>query len=409
VSNVWSPQFKDLLCPDSGEGEFGRLNWSVSADFRQPWIFSTRNSFQASLYGERQSYPDVFVREAVGLDVSLTRAIGPRTPLTLSYTPELSRLDAAELLFCTSFLVCTPDDVEILQGANWLAPVGLNFTRSVTNDVLNPSQGYTLVLDLEHAASWTGSNFSYDRAIAQGSWYQRITGGGTVFATGLRLGWVGSGAFDQSLGAGSSDVVHPQKRFYAGGANSVRGFAQNRLGPRVLTADVVDLLQGGCDPGAIQDLTCDASGLPESQLRPRATGGTKLLEGSVELRVPVGSGFQLAAFTDFGQLWQDGLDSRPVEFTPGVGVRYLSPIGPLRMDLAYRFRGGEDLRVVTTQLVAYDPEVYDEGQRIRVNGEPIPYVSSKRLAILQTPVFYGDSPALSWQRLQLHFSIGQAF
>ena len=410
VSNVGTRQFGDVLCPASADGAFAELTWLLSADFSQPWIFSTRNSFRASLFGERQTLPDLFIREAVGLDLALTRAIGPRTPLTVSWTPELSRLDAAELLFCTSFLICTPRDVAVLQGANWLAPVGLSFNRNMTDNVLNPTDGYTLVANLEHAGSWTGSDFRYDRAIAEATWYKRVTRGGLVVATDLRLGWVGSGVFEELVRAEEEvDIVHPQKRFYSGGANSVRGFAQNRLGPRVLTTDVRDLLVAGCAPTAVQDRSCDASVVEETVLDPRPTGGTRLVEGSLELRQRVSTSFQLAAFADFGQLWQNGVDNASLEVTPGVGVRYLSPIGPLRVDLAYRFRGGEDLPVVTTQLADYDPTVHDPGDRIRIGDETLPYVSTNELAILEPRVFFGDTEPWSFRRLQLHFSIGQAF
>ncbi len=412
LSNVGARQFADLLCWQSGTGEFGRLNWLVSADFDQPWIFSTRNSFRASLFGERQSLPDAFIREAVGLDMALTRNIGPRTPLTLSYAPELSRLDAAELLFCTSFLVCTPRDVDALQGANWLAPVGVNFTRNQTDNLLNPGSGYTLSLDLEHASTWTGSNFRFDRVVAGATWYERLGLGGTVLAAGIRAGWVGAGAFEEltrDSGDGEVDVVHPQKRFFAGGANSVRGFGQNRLGPRVLTIDVPNLLASACAPEAVRDLSCDASSLDDEAFFSRPTGGTELLEGSVELRTPVSGTFQLAAFADFGRLSAERLSTPSLEVTPGVGVRYLSPIGPLRLDLAYRFQGGEELRVVTTQIEAYDPEIHASGQRISVGDERIPWVSTSQLAILGPRVLFGQSDAASWSRLQLHLSIGQAF
>ena len=89
--------------------------------------------------------------------------------------------------------MCAPEDVAILQSANWLAPVGLNFTRDVSNNVLNPSRGYRLTVDLEHAAAWTGSEFRYDRAIVEGSWYEQVDPAGAIVAAGARAGWVGSG------------------------------------------------------------------------------------------------------------------------------------------------------------------------------------------------------------------------
>lgn len=418
VSNVLASAYQDLLCPEAGEGEFAHLNWLASVDLTQPWIFSTRNSFGASLFAERQSLKDVYIRETLGLNLALTRAIGPTTPLTLSYRPELSQLDAAEILFCINLLVCTPSDIGILEGANWLAPVGLNFTRNRTNNVLNPTRGYSLVLDIEHAAGWTGSNFRYDRVFAEGAWFDRFLGRSVIGAR-LRAGWVGAGAFQELLGReGSAGIVHPQKRFYAGGANSVRGFAQNRLGPRVLTADVLGLLApdgAGCSPEEIRDLSCDASGIVGSDgfaVSSRATGGTRVLEASLEVRFRMGSSVQGAVFTDIGQVWGDAeaLSLSDLQATPGVGVRYLSPIGPVRLDVAYRFQGGRALSVVTSQVAPYDPSIHEEGQRIEVvAGSPIPWVRTDELAILRERVLFGDSSPLSLGRLQLHFAIGQPF
>jgi outer membrane protein assembly factor BamA len=416
VSNILANGFHEMLCPQSGSDDFGQLNGILSADFTQPWIFSTRNSFQASLYAERQSLPDVFIRKAIGVSFALTRAIGPRTPLTASYRPELSRLIAAEILFCTTFLACTPDDIRSLLGANWLAPVGINFTRTTTNNVLNPSRGYSMVVDMEHAARWTGSNFSFDRVLAEASRYERVSGR-SILAGRLRMGWVGAGEFEELLSqVPNANIVHPQKRFYGGGANSVRGFPQGRLGPGVLTPrNARSLLEptenggAGCSPESIVDLTCDATPLGDGGFIQRPTGGTRLVEGNVELRFPLASGFEAATFADFGQVWdvEEEFSLTDMELTPGVGIRYLSPIGPLRLDLAYRFRGGQELPVVTNQLRPFDPAVDDTP--LVVGGLETPWVTTETLAVLTPTVLFDDSPAFSLRRLQIHISIGQAF
>jgi outer membrane protein assembly factor BamA len=415
VSNILARDYKDLLCPYSGRGPFGQITWLASVDFSQPWIFSTRNSFQASVYGERQSLPNVFVRRAVGLSFALTRIIGPRTPLTLSYRPELSRLDAAEALFCTSFQVCTPQDISSLQGANWLAPIGIDLARTTANNVLNPSRGYSVSIGLEHAASYTGSNFAYDRVVGEAIRYEPITDR-SVLAGRVRVGWVGAGAFEKLLGTptGGVDIVHPQKRFYAGGANSVRGFPQSRLGPRVLTTDVEPLLSvagAGCTAQEVMDLTCNASPLGDHGFVSRPTGGTRVIEGNLEARLPLTSSLEGAIFTDFGQVWgeRETVALRDIQVTPGVGIRYLSAIGPLRVDLAYRFRGGQDLSVVTTQIRPFDPATDAESSKIVIDGHAIDYVKTGALAVLTPQVLFGNSPAWSLRRLQLHLSIGQAF
>ena len=416
VANVLTPQFQNVLCPQGGTEEFGELTGTLSLDFAQPWIFSTRNSFSTALFIERQSLPDVFIREAVGVELALTRLIGPQTSFTLSYRPELSRLDAAEVLFCTNLLVCSREDVSIWQEANWLAPIGVSFTRNLANNILNPNRGYSVVLEVEHASQWTGSNFRYDRAIAEGTLYSGLGRSG-VFAARIRGGWVGAGAFEALLlTPGTFDLVHPQKRFYAGGANSVRGFAQGRLGPRVLTIDPVRLLEpgtagAGCNPSQLMDLSCDPASIKEGRFVPRPTGGTRVLEGNLELRFPIGLNLEGVMFPDVGQGWggRDEVDLSKLAVTPGVGVRYLSPVGPIRIDFGYRFREGEPLAVVTSQLEVFNPNVHEESERIRIDGNVIPYVRTNELAALKTSRLFGEASPLSLQRFQLHISIGQAF
>jgi outer membrane protein insertion porin family/translocation and assembly module TamA len=289
------------------------------------------------------------------------------------------------------------------------------------NQVLSPTQGHAALVDLEYGATWTGSDFGYLRALAEGSWY-RQNRSRWVIATRLRAGWVSAGAFEGALSPGASgEIIHPDKRLYAGGSNSVRGFAQNRLGPKVLYVQNVEKLLNPvngkdaepCTPEEINDLTCDAGFLPDQDFATRPTGGTSLLEGSVEFRFPVtGQLWEGAAFVDFGQVWEEdlGLDLRGLEFTPGMGIRYLSPIGPIRVDLAYRFDDGERLQVVTSQVRPFD-EALGDTERDKLVGPdgPIDWVASDELALLSPPVLWGDHGAWSLRRFQLHLSIGQAF
>jgi outer membrane protein insertion porin family/translocation and assembly module TamA len=389
LANILAP-YDTWGCDQVGEDEFTHLTWLAAVDFAQPWIFSTRNRFNASLFAERQSVPEVFIRKAFGLQLALTRAVGPQTPLTLSYRPEISSLDAAEILLCTGFLVCTQQDIGVLTSSQRLAPVGLNLTRDLSNSLLNPTSGYRLIIDLEHASQWTGSEFRYDRALVEGTWYSGLLGP-AVLATRIRGGWVGSAS-----GEGPTEIIPPQKRYYAGGANSVRGFAQSRLGPRVLvvtTEALVDSIQGLppiCTVAEVIALACDATG---ARFDSRPTGGTRVLEGNAEVRVALGTDFEAVGFMDFGQVWggdqQIALDA--LEFTPGIGLRYLSPVGPLRVDLGYNFQGDERLTVVTNRIVAAPAYPF--------------YSPTDDLAILDNGVLFRGSES----RFQLHLSIGQAF
>ena len=91
-------------------------------------------------------------------------------------------------------------------------------------------------------------------------------------------------------------------------------------------------------------------------------------------------------------------------------MRYLSPVGPIRVDLGYRFRGIEPLQVVTTQIRPFEPGD-DPADKIRLigGGEPIDYVITEDLAVLDPRVVYGPQSGFSINRFQIHLSIGQAF
>jgi outer membrane protein insertion porin family len=415
VGNILAEEAGDVLCRQSGEDEFAKLTGLASVDFVQPWIFSTRNALSASVFVERQSLPDVFIREAMGIQLGLSRTIAAQTILTGFYRPELSRLEEAkDVLFCTGFLVCSPEDIEALKGTNWLAPVGLNLTRNRSNDLLNPRSGYRLLFDVEHAASWTGSDFRYDRIVVEGSRYVGV--GRSVFATRLRGGWVGAAGFTGVSAAGNSGAaeIAPQKRFYTGGANSVRGFAQSRLGPRVLFSEPETLLSesGGCTPEELEGPVFTCVPDTEDALDPQPTGGTRLIEANAEMRFPIAAQFEGVVFVDAGQAWGVGesITFSSMEFTPGVGIRLPSPVGPIRLDVAYRFRGGQDLPVVSERIRPYDPTMGDVNEdRLEVDGgnglQPIDWVSTGELVFLNDPFLFGVND----QGLQFHISIGQAF
>ena len=135
--------------------------------------------------------------------------------------------------------------------------------------------------------------------------------GGFVRATGtLRtyLDLAGDGisvlALRGSLGSllGASQEVPIDKRFFAGGGGSVRGYGFQRIGPR------------------------DAAGRP--------TGGASLVEGSVELRRMVRGNVGLVGFLDAGSVARDEApDFSNLRLGAGLGLRYATAIGPLRLDV----------------------------------------------------------------------------
>jgi outer membrane protein assembly factor BamA len=109
-----------------------------------------------------------------------------------------------------------------------------------------------------------------------------------------------------------SGVLHPRKRFYAGGANSVRGYNESQLGPRVLTIDATNLgpkdsFNGGtCQPtlGSLRFCNPNSPHLGNGDFLSQPLGGTSLLEGSVEYRWPLPLGPNFRHFV--GAVFVDG-------------------------------------------------------------------------------------------------------
>jgi outer membrane protein insertion porin family/translocation and assembly module TamA len=417
VSNLFATSLPDLVGLRPPDDFYGRVSGLVSADFTQPWFFDALNTLGAGVFAERRSIRDVFVRSAVGGYLTFSRSLAPGTSVSAGYRPELTSLEAREgdFIFCVGFTACDEDAIAALTGSRWLSPFVLTLAHDRANSIFAPTTGYSIRTEAEVAAAATASDFAYGRLTADLIDYHSW-GGGIVSAIRLKPGLARPlSDADSVLG------VHPQKRFFAGGANSVRGFAQYRLGPKVLIADAIGQLLpadsaggAGCSITAVNDGSCDAAGLiaeDPNAFRVQPVGGAMSLEGSFEVRFPVaGPNLRAAAFVDYGQVWDSHrtVDLNDIVLTPGLGIRYFSPIGPLRIDVGYYPGRGESLRVLTSEI----------GRRM--DGVCMPITMDEEVdddsPLCQTGVLQALDPNVRWnprrsffQRLQLHFSIGQAF
>lgn len=406
---------------------YDQLTGLASVDFSQPWFFGPRNRLGGGLFAERRNVPNVFVRSALGGYVSLRRSLGRGGALTLAFRPELTELiTAGDLFFCVNFVACTFEGIEDLRDPHWLAPVTLSFTMDRTDALFTPTDGFILRFDLEHAAGYTGSDFAYSRFLAEGSRYIGVHDG-VVLATRFR-GGVG---VPHRNGTSEALGLNPQKRFFAGGANSVRGFDQYRLGPALVGIDAVPwLVDGdnpataevdgaGCTMAEVNSGTCDPGALSERRFDLRPSGGEVLLEANAELRFPMpfgGGSLRGALFVDAGQVWQTRHDVAlaGIVATPGLGLRYQSPIGPIRVDAAFNTQGAQSLTVLTT---AVETCLVDEpGCRRTQHRTPNASLrNTDNVVLLENTVRYGSalgeigSVADFFNRFRIHFAIGQAF
>jgi outer membrane protein assembly factor BamA len=405
-----APLFQDV------NGIYGRLSGQLAADFTQPWFFSALNTLNAGLFVERRSIPDVFVRTGGGGHVGFRRLVGLNATLDIGFRPELTKLETEEgdLVFCVSFTLCSEDQIRILTEPHWLVPVTAAVAWDRSNSLFSPTRGFIVRLQTEYADAITASDFEYIRLAADLIDYSTIMPR-TVLATRISPGIALPLGGDEDLG------VHPTRRFFAGGSNSIRGYAQFRLGPKVLAVDAANQLAppvdsggAGCTAQQINIGTCDAT--PLSDRDPQAfkvqpLGGAASFEGSVELRFPLFRDLvRGVAFLDVGQVWKEHTDVnvRDMVATPGFGVRYFSPIGPIRVDVGYNARGAERVQVVTTQVQFCPP---DGSDCMPIEpGDEYDYRHLRNTAELRAQEAVAWNPRTSFfRRLQLHFSIGQAF
>ena len=190
------------------------------------------------------------------------------------------------------------------------AEAGLSYDS--TDSLFLPSQGWTGNLHYQVGLPILTGDYAYHRTTLLLTHYREV-----------REGWVLAGKLLPGVifgYGGEKDRVPLFQRLFAGGANSVRGYERRQLGPKD-------------DPASFGQ-----------ERDPEPVGGRGLLEMSVELRFPIRGNFLGAAFVDAGNVWSDPdeISLGDLEYTPGAGVRYRTPVGPIRLDVARRMSGEEE-------------------------------------------------------------------
>ncbi|MGK2962995.1 MAG: BamA/TamA family outer membrane protein, partial [Gemmatimonadaceae bacterium] len=302
-----------------------------------------------------------------------------------------------EIYFCINFSICDRGTLGALQRNQKLSPIIVTTSINRADDPLSPTRGFRASADAEHASAFTLSDFRHNRATGDAAYYFPFRSRGTI-ATHLRIGWVRAlASAGTALGVETdATLLHPRKRFYAGGSRSVRGYGENQLGPRVLTIPSSRLRENDPACGEATDIRdCDPNveGLDRLDFDTRPLGGNFVVEASAEFRFPLWKQLFGAGFIDAGYVSQrtnPELPKSKAAITPGFGVRYRSPVGPIRVDLGINPGLAETLPVVTEREVDGDNRLVTLEQRRRFK-----------------PVGRGLWGV--FDRMVLHLSIGEAF
>lgn len=197
----------------------------------------------------------------------------------------------------TSFSVGEEEDISsfFVAGTRWL--------KSFSNNAVLPTRGYSFNLELRGAAETLVSDTSFARIDAGARYVRGLPWGARVLLR-TALGYTAVDEFS---------VLPPSERFFAGGDNSIRGYQYESLGPLG-------------DDG-------------------RVIGGNALAVGSVEFEQPVVGPFAVATFFDFGNAFGGGGRNVGVKRSTGLGLRWYSPVGPMRIDFAHPLDSDENFMI----------------------------------------------------------------
>jgi len=368
----WGMQ-DNFLCsqlkPDTlGSGE---VNYNLAVALRRPAFLSPHNTLSTTVFADRRSDYLVYLRQEIGAGLSLNRETFRRARYSLTYAYTYGSTQASPASFCVSLDVCSADDIARLSAKLGLGSLTGSATYLSVDNPLNPSQGERTTFQTTVSAQLLGSapTQQFIQLAAQRAWYRTISRN-SVFSFRLLAG--GLWAPLTRFGLEESRYVPPANRFYAGGPNDVRGYQLNGLGP--VNYLVVD-----------DSFPLDSIGtgyIPQGAVRYSPVGGNMLAVANAELRLPSpvwGRLLRWVVFVDAGTLWDRDVSGPAVRVTPGMGLRLVTPLGPVRLDVGYN---GYNQQAGTLYLERQNALI-----RIRDNYVP------------------GGNP----DRFVVHFAVGQPF
>lgn len=194
--------------------------------------------------------------------------------------------------------------VDVQEATTKLTMPGVSISRTIADNLINPAQGWKLFSQVRGASDSVFSDSTFIQASANAKYVTSF--GRSRLLTRLDVGatWI-----DDTIELPAS------LRYFAGGDQSIRGFKYQALGPLNENGEVA--------------------------------GGKQLIVGSVEYDFLFRNNWRMAVFADSGNAFDD-TSAFEFEHSAGIGIRWLSPIGQIRVDLAHPFDAEESFRLHIT-------------------------------------------------------------
>lgn len=272
-------------------GDFGELDYSSAILFSKPGAFGPATTFNASL---RASIVDPDAYRAL----TFTGAAG--------VSVELSDFDTVtgggEVMW---------SDVEDAFGKNKYLTVSapIEYVRDTRDDKLNPTEGYRALINAKPSyETYRGTVFSSFEAAVTG---YKALGDTNRFVLAGKL------AGGTIIGGDQLSDIPATRRFFLGGGGTVRGYGYQEISPRNAAGELL--------------------------------GGRSYLNASAEVRVGVTDTIGIVPFIDVGTVSADEVpDFDDIRAGAGIGLRYATPFGPLRLDVAVpleKYPGGSSFGI----------------------------------------------------------------
>ena len=220
------------------------------------------------------------------------------------------------------------------------------FTWDRRDNPFNATKGTYLVSGIEHVDAFpengAGGAFTATQTESHFLRFTETLGGYVPLPKGLRLAAVLRLGTNVQLT--STSQTYPDRFFFMGGVDSMRGWQQNTFLPQ---DDADRVFRDRGKPDQVDAKTATSPCLPPSPCQPNPDkytafsrpirGGNLMFNPKVELRIPIRSPFETVIFTDIGNLWIDPLypiqhGKFPLRASVGTGLRVQTPVGPLAVD-----------------------------------------------------------------------------
>lgn len=278
------------------KGTISAKSADYTTTFWNPHYDDTDLGVGVSVYNNVTEYSK-YDKQAMGARLLFGYPLGEYTNLNWNYRLERYVIEDIE------------DDankvIKDMEGTNWASALYVSAKRDTTDKRINPTKGGTQQLSVEYGGGLIGGDDNFVKYIGDVSQYYPLFLG-TIFHGHAQMGYV--------MKNGSDDIP-AFERFYLGGMNSVRGYEERTISP-------------------LYDSEEGAAGYDEGDEK----GGNKEFFVNLEYLIPLHKemGILGVIFFDAGNTWDDD-ESMEFELykSVGAGVRWYSPLGPLRLEYGY--------------------------------------------------------------------------